>query len=57
MFKRVLVEDWVQYVPVVSFGLFFTIFLVVAVRALRMRKAEREHMASLPLDKDDGPES
>lgn len=53
MFKRILVEDWVLLVPIVSFCIFAAVFLVVAVRALRMRKSERERMASLPLDDDD----
>lgn len=57
MWKRIIVEDWVQFVPIISFGIFSAVFLVVAIRALRMRKSERERMASLPLDESDDENS
>lgn len=50
MFKRILVEDWVQFVPIISFSIFAAVFLVVSIRALRLRKPERERMAAMPLD-------
>jgi len=54
MFKRILVEGWAHFVPIISFCIFFTVFLVVSVRALRLRKSERERLAALPLE-NDGP--
>lgn len=50
MFKRVFVEDWAQMIPIISFCIFAAVFLLVTVRALRLRKSERERMAHLPLD-------
>jgi cbb3-type cytochrome oxidase subunit 3 len=50
MFKRVFVEDWAQLVPFVSFFIFFTVYVFVTIRALRLGKAERARLASLPLE-------
>jgi hypothetical protein len=55
MFKRVFVEDWALYIPFVSFFIFATVFLFVSIRALRLGKAERTRLASLPLE--DHPEN
>ena len=52
MFKRIFHEDWTAVVPIIAFVLTFTFFMVMMVRAARMKKAKREHMASLPLDDD-----
>lgn len=52
MFKRILREDWTTVVPVIAFVVTFTFFVTMMVRAARMKKAQREHMASLPLDDD-----
>lgn len=53
MFKRVLYEDWQKIIPIIAFLITFTVFLVFVVRALRMRREDAGHMASLPLDIDD----
>ena len=50
MFRRVILEDWHQWVPYVSFGITFSVFLIVLVRALLMRKEKAEHRAHLPLE-------
>ena len=50
MFKRILVEDWVHIVPVISFFIFATVFIFVTIRAIKIRKTERERLAALPLD-------
>jgi hypothetical protein len=52
MFKRMLVEDWALYVPIIAFIIFATVFVAVTIRALRLSKAERERLASLPLAPD-----
>ncbi len=52
MFKRILVEDWAQIIPVISFFIFAAVFLVVTIRAIRLRKPERERLASLPLENE-----
>lgn len=50
-FKRVVFEDWALWVPMVSFGFFFLIFIYTSIRALCMRKSDRERLASLPFEK------
>jgi cbb3-type cytochrome oxidase subunit 3 len=50
MFKRVLIEDWAHIIPVISFFIFFCVFIVVTLRAMRMQKTDRERLATLPLD-------
>ena len=52
MFKRIFVEDWALCVPIISFCIFFVVFLAVTIRALRIGKSERERLASLPLDSE-----
>ena len=50
MFQRIIVEDWALCIPVVSFLIFATVFVLVTLRALRLGEAERKRLASLPLD-------
>jgi hypothetical protein len=50
MFKRILIEGWAHFVPIISFCIFFAVFLAVTIRALRLRKSESDRLASLPLD-------
>lgn len=52
MFKRIFVEDWALCVPIISFCIFFVVFVAVTIRALRIGKPERERLASLPLEPD-----
>ena len=49
-FKRVVFEDWALWMPMVSFGIFFLIFVITSIRAILMRKTDRERLAALPLD-------
>ena len=50
MFKRILMDDWALGLPVIAFFVFATVFVVVTIRAIRISRAERERLASLPLD-------
>ena len=50
MFKRILVEDWALVIPVISFFIFASVFALVTIRALRLRKPERERLAAMPLE-------
>lgn len=50
MFKRVILEEWTTIVPIFSFFTFFIVFLVVTLRAIRLGRAERDRLASLPLE-------
>lgn len=49
MFKRVIVEDWANIVPMIAFGILFVVFLATSLRAIRLRPEERKRMAELPL--------
>ena len=49
-FKRVIFEDWSIWIPMVSFAIFFVVFILVSVRAILINKTETERMASLPLE-------
>jgi len=52
MFKRILHEDWTSVVPFIAFTVTFTFFIVIIIHSIRMKKSEREHLSSLPLDDD-----
>jgi hypothetical protein len=54
MFKRIMMEDWTLYVPIISFCIFFVVFLTVTIRTLRIKKSERDRLASLPLGNSAG---
>ena len=57
MFKRVILEEWANLVPMIAFGVLFTVFLFATVWALRLRPEESKRMANLPLqDSKDQPE-
>jgi hypothetical protein len=49
-FKRVVFEDWALWMPMISFGVFFLVFVIVSIRAILMHKPEQERLASLPLE-------
>lgn len=49
MFKRIILEDWANIVPMIAFGVLFLVFLVTTLRAIRLKPADRERMAKLPL--------
>ncbi len=53
MFKRIILEDWVNFVPLTAFLVLFTIFLLTTLRAIRLRPADRERMSKLPLSDQD----
>ncbi len=50
MFKRVLVEEWAQIIPFVSFFIFFTVFILITIRTMRLGKNERSRLARMPLE-------
>ena len=53
MFKRVSLEGWHEFVPYLCFALIAGAFLVIVIRAVRMKKSDIEHVANLPLRDDD----
>ena len=52
MFKRVIHEEWMEFIPYAAFGIIFAVFIVATIRALRIKTTDREHLAALPLDND-----
>lgn len=52
MFKHLLFEDWVNTVPMITFGLTAFVFFTMMIRAFVMKKDEVDHMAQLPIEDD-----
>lgn len=50
MFRRVILEDWQEWVPYASTGVLFFIYFVMVIWALLMRKPRAEKMANLPIE-------
>lgn len=50
MFKRIIYEDWASYIPIISFWFTFSVFLIISLRAIFMRKEKIRHMGNLPLE-------
>ena len=50
MFRRIILDDWMLCLPLISFMIFVPLFVLVTIRALRLGKAERQRLAALPLD-------
>jgi hypothetical protein len=52
MFRRIIYEDWQLIFPVVALVVASGIFLAAAWRAARMKPAESDQLARLPLEGD-----
>jgi hypothetical protein len=52
MFKRIGVEEWQEVLTLISFGIFFAVFLLNLVRVWRMPRPTLDRMESLPLAED-----
>lgn len=52
MFHRIIHDNWVAIVPIIAFLLTFAVFIGVLVRAVMMKRDQRDHLASLPLQTD-----
>ena len=51
--KNIIVDNQAFWQALAAFILTFSVFVVIMVRAWKMRKGESDHMSSLPLDDDD----
>ncbi len=49
MFKRIQYAEWQDILPILAFCISFLLFLLIVIRAIRMRKERAEKMANLPL--------
>lgn len=52
MYRRVTLEGWQDFVPYLCFALIAGAFLVILIRALRMKKPDIDHLSNMPLRDD-----
>ena len=52
MFRRISVEDWQNTLAMISFGIFFAVFLLTLLRIWRMPRTRLEELEHLPLAED-----
>lgn len=52
MYKRVLYENWADWVPYLAFGVTAVVFFSFVVRALTLRRERADQMARLPLEEE-----
>lgn len=52
MFKRIQYAEWQDILPILAFCISFLLFLLIVIRALRMRKDRAKEMAELPLSEE-----
>lgn len=50
MFQRVIHHDWAAIIPIISFIITAGFFVAISIRAIRLSKKDREHMARIPLE-------
>jgi hypothetical protein len=50
MFRRLILDNWMAVFTLTAFATALSIYLCIAWRALRMRPAQREQLARLPLE-------
>ena len=50
MFKRVIYDNWSDWVPYISFGVTALVFLTFTIRAITLGKDRADKMSRLPLD-------
>ena len=55
IWSRVHYENWHYVLTVLAFAVFFTIFVTVVVRTLRIKKDKLDHLSNLPLENDESP--
>lgn len=50
MYKYVIYENWLDWIPYVAFGVTALVFITFSIHALIMRKDRADHLSQLPLD-------
>lgn len=48
MFRRVLLDHWMAIFPLVAFITAAAVYVIMAYKALRMRRSQLDHFARLP---------
>lgn len=54
MFKRIIYEDWVAIVPIISFIATAAVFITATIRALCLPRHRCDSLAAIPLSKSTG---
>lgn len=52
MFHRILVEEWQRVLTMISISIFFTTFVITALRTWRMPRECIRRMENMPLEND-----
>lgn len=50
MFKRVIYDNWADWIPYVAFGITALVFFSFVIRAITLRKERADQMSRIPLD-------
>lgn len=50
MYKQVVYETWLEWVPYVAFGITAAVFITFVIRAVSLRKEKTDSLARIPLD-------
>lgn len=50
MYKRIIYDTALDWVPYVAFAVTAAIFVTFTARAIRLRQEQADHLAHLPLD-------
>ncbi len=53
MFRRLILEEWQNLLLIVGFLLIAAAFFAIVVKTIRMKRKDREYMASLPLEEEE----
>ena len=53
IWSRVQYENWHYVLTVLAFAIFFSVFVSIVVRTLRMKKDKLNHLSNLPLENDE----
>lgn len=50
MFRNVIYEAWLNWIPYVAFSITGLVFFTFIIRAFSLKKERTDHLAHLPLD-------
>ncbi|WP_395718682.1 hypothetical protein [Prosthecobacter sp.] len=50
MYKRIIYDSALDWVPYLAFGVTFAVFLIFVVRAIRLRKDSADKLSRIPLE-------
>ena len=53
IWSRVQYENWHYVLTLLAFAIFFSVFVTIVVRTVRMKKDTLNHLSNLPLESDE----